>query len=301
VKSVTSGNCWPGRPWGGLYKFEGEDGMEEHNLSAFFIGHNYLETLGFELIKGRDFSFDFPSDSLGAVIINEALARYMNWDEPLGKRIQQFDFYDAVVIGVVKDFNFKSLHKEIEPVLIRLQYDYGNLIVRLDGANPQKVLTYLENKYRELVPYRPFEYYFLDDQFNRQYNEDKRQIKLIRLSSIISILISCLGLFGLTSYTAIRKTKEIGIRKVQGANVNQIIYLLQREILFITMIAITIAIPITILVFQIWLREFAYQVGMNYILILIVALASIALSSVTVLYHSIKAARTNPVDSLRYE
>jgi putative ABC transport system permease protein len=229
------------------------------------------------------------------------LARYMNWDEPLGKRIQQFDFYDAVVIGVVKDFNFKSLHKEIEPVLIRLQYDYGNLIVRLDGVNPQKVLTYLENKYRELVPYRPFEYYFLDDRFNQQYNRDKRQIKLIRIFSLISILISCLGLFGLASYNAARKTKEIGIRKVQGAKIRQIIILMQKEILLITTLAIVIAIPVTILVFRIWLRDFAYQVGLDALLVILVILASIALSSLTVLFHSIKAARTNPVDSLRYE
>jgi putative ABC transport system permease protein len=301
VKSVTSGGSWPGKPWGGLYKFEGNDGMEEHNIPAFFIGYNYLETLDFELIEGRDFNPDFPADSLGSVIINETLARYMNWDKPLGKRIQQFDFFDAVVVGVVKDFNFKSLHSEIQPLLLRLQYNYGDLIVRLDGTNPQRVMAYLEKTFQELVPYRPFKYYFLDERFDRQYNKDKRQIKLIQIFSVISIIISCLGLFGLASYFSTKRTNEIGIRKVQGAKMSQIIYLLQKEILIITLLAMIPSIPLTIWVFNVWLRDFAYQVGMNHLLILIVIMASVVLSSVTVLYHSINAARTNPVDSLRYE
>ena len=301
VKSVTSGGSYPGNPWGGLYKFEGEDGMEEHNIPAFFIGYDYLETLGLKLIEGRDFSQEFPSDSVGAVIINETLAKYMNWDKPLGKRIQQFVFFDAVVVGVVRDFHFRSLHQEIQPLLLRLQYQYDDLIVRLDRTDQQKVLTYLENKFKELIPHMPFEYYFLEDNFNRLYNNDKRQIQLIRLFSLITILVSCLGLFGLSSYSAARKTKEIGIRKVQGAKTRQIIFLLQKEILLITLLAVVISVPVAILLFRIWLRGFAYQVGLNYMLILIVILASFLLSSLTVLYHSVKSARSNPVDSLRYE
>jgi putative ABC transport system permease protein len=302
VVSVSNAFSYPGFPSGGLYRFEGDSGMEEHNLPVLFTDYNYLNTLGISLITGRDFSKNYASEKEKSIIINETLARYMDWKEPLGKTIQQFQNLDAQVIGVVKDFNFRSLHHPIEPLMIRLQDRTGyNLIIRTNGRETDKILTYLENRMKELVPFRPFEYDFLEDSFKRQYQRDERQLGLISLFSGLCIFIACLGLFTLVSYMAERKTKEVGIRKVNGASTSKVISLFIKQFLLLTIISILISTPIIIWIFKFWLREFAYQTDLGLIILILTYFGVIFITIMTVCYHSIKASRTIPVKSLRYE
>jgi putative ABC transport system permease protein len=302
VKSVTTGYNYPGYPAGGLYWFEGDGEMEEHNIPAFFINYNYFNTLGLELVAGRDFAPEFVSDTSAGVIINEKLAGYMNWEEPLGKKITQFRNLDATVVGVVKDFHFRSLHNKIEPLLIRLVDSYyGYLIIRSGGSNTSGLLKFLEKSHNEIIPDRPFEYFFLDDEFNKLYRSDRSQLKVISLFSIICIVIATLGIFGLISFTTERKTKEIGIRKVNGATVSDILSLVAKQFLVLTLIAIAIAIPVSIWLFTVWVREFAYQVRIQPVILVGMACLALLISFISIIYHSLKASTANPVRSLRYE
>lgn len=302
VISVSGALSYPGNSSSGLYKFEGESGMEEHNLPVLFVGFDYLETLGISLAEGRGFSKEYAAESENSIIINQALAKYMGWDEPIGKTIGQGSRFSTQVIGVVEDFNFRSLHHSIEPLLIRLQKKPGdNIIIKITGQETDKVLLYLENKMKELVPFRPFEYDFLDESFKRLYQRDERQLSLISLFSGLCIFIACLGLFTLVSYTAERKTKEIGIRKVNGASTTKVIFLFVKQFLLYTMIAILISTPIVIWIFKTWLKEFAYRTNLRPIIFVLTFLGVALITTVTVIYHSVKASRSNPVNSLRYE
>ncbi len=302
VISVSTALSYPGNPSGGLYKFEGDSGMEEHNLPVLFVDYNYLQTLGLSLAEGRDFSKAYTAENEKSIIINRSLARYMGWEDPIGKTIAQGSRFNVQVIGVVEDFNFRSLHHPIEPLMIRLQDDPGyNLIVKIRRLETGKVLTFLENRMKELVPFRPFEYDFLDESFKRQYRRDERQLSLISLFSGLCIFIACLGLFTLVSYTAERKTKEIGIRKVNGASTSKIISLFIKQFLLYSTIAIIISTPIIIWVFKTWLREFAFQTELRAAVFILIFLGVILVTILTVTYHSVKASRSNPVNSLRYE
>ncbi|MGB2906374.1 MAG: FtsX-like permease family protein, partial [Candidatus Aminicenantaceae bacterium] len=302
VISVSTGQGRPGSPSGGLYTFEGEDGMEEHNFAVIFAHFGYLETLGFEIVEGRDFDKSFPSDPGQAVIVNETLARFMGWEDPIGKRVKQFTNLDGQVIGVVKDFHFASLHNRIEPILIRMiAQPMGSLFVRLRGNDLVRTMGFLEDRWAELNPNRPFIYSFLDEAFDRQYDADRRQNRLVQVFSVMCILISCLGLLGLSSFTALRRTKEVAIRKVLGASSAQIVLILFREIFALIVLATVVAIPVSLLFIQMWLGKFAYQTGISPILFIATGVGAVLVAFLTASFHSMKAALSNPTDNLRYE
>lgn len=292
----------PGSPVGGLYTFEGPDGMEEHNFAAILAGFDYLKTMGLEIIAGRDFDKSFTSDRQEAVIVNETLVKFMGWDDPIGKRIKQFDFFEGQVIGVVKDFHFLSLHNKIEPILIRMLRDSrGGLYVRLNGDNLLQTVGFLEEKWKELNPNRPFTYSFLDDQFDRQYNADRRQNRLVKFFSYICILISCLGLLGLSSFTSQRRIKEVAIRKVLGASSPRIVAIMFREIFVLVVLATIAAVPISFIFINMWLANFAYKTTLNCLIFAAAAFGAVLVALLTASYHSIKVAQTNPAKNLKYE
>ncbi len=302
VISVATGIGRPGSPSGGLYKFEGQDGMEEHNFAVFFAGFGYLETMGLEIVDGRDFDQSFTSDPGQAVIVNETLARSMGWEKPVGKRIQQFTFFDGQVVGVVRDFHFDSLHNRIEPILIRmLQQPRGSLYVRLKGENLIQTMGFLEEKWEKLNPNRPFIYSFMDEAFDHQYNADLRQNRLVRVFSVMSILISCLGLLGLSSFTALRRTKEVAIRKVLGASAARIVMILFREVFILIVLAVVVAVPVSLLFIDMWLGNFAYQTGISPLLFVAAGLGAVLVAFITASFHSFRVARADPTDNLRYE
>jgi len=302
IVSATTTWSYPGFPSGGLYTFEGEEGMEEHNVPVFFVNFDFLETMGMELGQGRDLQRQFGSDSTGAVLINETLAGFMDWEEPLGKKINQFTNLKAQVVGVVKDFHFRSLHHSIEPLIIRLVRDFaGHLAVRTTGYNMPGLLDYMKKQYAEIVPHRPFEYFFLDEKFNQQYQEDRMQLKLISLFTLVSIIIAALGILGLVSYSVERRTREIGLRKVNGAHSVSIMMQVARKFLLLDLYAFVVAVPVTILLFKLWLRDFAFKTGISIWIVLLSLLLVLGITLVTVLLRARSASRMNPVDSIRHE
>ncbi len=292
-----------------LFRIEGASGMENQTFSFLRIGEEFIETIGMHIVEGRDFDLtNHPSDSSEAFIINETAVREMGYDNPIGKKVE-WGFNDdgtvsvhGKIVGVVKDFNGRSLHQNIEPTLMTLQNrPGGSLILRLTGTNIQETLAFLEEKWGEMLPGQIFDYSFLDEQLSESYASDVQQSKLINIFSIVCVIISCLGLLGLSSFTIQQRTKEIAVRKILGAEVNQIMYLLFKEILMLILISSLIAFPIAHLAGEEWLKSFAYRIDMPYLIFGLIALAAVALSFVTIFYHSMRVAVTNPAVSLKYE
>lgn len=301
ILSATIGASRPGNPSTGLYQIEGMEGMEEHNYYVFFVDYDYLDTVGFELVSGRDFDLKHTSDPENAVLVNETLVKTMKWKNPIGKRINQFQF-KAKVVGVVRDFNFRSLHNVIEPLIIRMQnFAAGSLLLKVEPHSIDETIKFMGSKWKALSPSRPFEYTFLDDELARLYDTDVRQSRLLKLFSTICILISCLGLLGLSSFNAIRRTKEIAIRKVHGATTSQIIFILFKEIFVLIAIASLVVIPGTIYIIQLWLGNFAYRTGIDVFIYTAAILGALVIAFATAGYHCFKVAYSNPVKSLRYE
>jgi putative ABC transport system permease protein len=307
IISATIAHSRPGKEASAaLYEFEGSGGMKAHNFYHFWVSYDYLNTLGIELINGRGFHKGYASDLSKAVIVNEKLVKTMGWDNPLGKRVVRRlpdkIIFSGKVIGVVKDFNFRSLHNEIEPMFVRMQQNIGgSLIMRFKGANTLKIMELLESKWKGVSPGRPFVYSFLDEEFDRLYDADRQQNQLITIFSYICILISCLGLLGLSSFNTSRRTKELAIRKVHGASALRVIGILFKEIFYLIAVAAVIAVPISLLLINMWLENFAYQVGINSYIFVITTMAALTIAFLTASYHCIRVARANPVEALRYE
>lgn len=307
IISVTIAHSKPGKEASAaLYEFEGIGGMKAHNFYYFWVGYDYLNTLGIELVKGRDFDKKYPSDVSRAVIVNEKLVQTMGWDHPLGKRIirrlPNKTIFSGEVIGVVRDFHFRSLHNQIEPMFLRLQQNIGgSLIVRFKGANSVKVLDLLENKWKAVSPGRPFVHSFLDEEFDRLYDADRQQNQLITIFSYICILISCLGLLGLSSFNTSRRIKEIAIRKAYGAASTRIVAMLFKEVFLLVTSASLIAAPIAIILINMWLLSFAYRAGIDIWIFVVTGIGALIIAILTASYHCFQVARANPIHSLRYE
>jgi putative ABC transport system permease protein len=228
----------------------------------------------------------------------------MNWQKnPLGKKVK---FYhakdDGQIIGVVKDFNFNSLHNKVEPLLIfKASEEGGFLYLKVKGDNLTKTISYIKDKWAKFDPNHPFEYFFLDQRFNEQYKADEVQHKLLSGLSYMCIFISLLGLLGLSAFTAAQRTKEIGVRKVHGASIPHIIYLLFKDVMLLVVIAAVIVIPLTYYSITQWLGNFAYHTKLNYGTFIIVGILALLFAFLTVAFHSLKTARMNPVESLKHE
>ncbi len=267
---------------------------------------DFIPTVGIHLLAGRNFSSVLKTDQKLSVIINETAAKRFGWEEPIGKTIGRFTSSTAMmkttVIGVVKDFHIESLHKEIGPLLITNNPEWLNsLSVRISPQNIPETLGFLSEKWRQHNPLRPFQYSFLDDSFDAQYRADERLSKIFSYFSILAILIACLGLFGLASYTAEQRTKEIGIRKVLGASISGIMKLLTEEFSKWILFANIIAWPVAYFAMSKWLQGFAYRTSIEFITFLLSAAIALIIALLTVSYQALKAAKANPVKSLRYE
>ncbi len=303
INFVSTAFNTPGSIGTGLYNLESEGELVEHNFHVFFVNYGYLETLGLEIVSGRDFDENREADKTSGVIINEALAQKMNWDQPLGKGIEQFTYFKGRVIGVVKDFHFESLHQEIKPLIIRMQRgNSGNIILGLNkGSNTAKVISYLNELWSTVNPARPFIYHLLNDDLNELYGDDQAQMKLVRGFSILSIFISCIGLLGLTSYTVVTRTKEVGIRKALGATVAQILLMMFKSIAALVAIAFVIATTASFWLMKVWLDNFAYHTDIGYLIFIYTGFVVLGLAWLTVIYHFQNVAKRNPVEALRYE
>jgi len=287
------------------------EGFPEDNsqlMKSINIDHDFLPTLGIEIVDGRNFSTEFATDKKEAVIINETAVKKFGWDNPVGKTIKapgsgfpmQWD--TKIVIGVVKDFHFSSLHKTIMPLYISNVPSYLDTIsIKISPENTTNTLSFLREKWKEIDPYRPFEYSFLDETYDSQYRPDEQLSKIFASFTAFAIFIACLGLFGLASFMSEQRTKEIGIRKVLGASVPGIVVMLSKNFLKLVIIANIISWPISYFVMKNWLQNFAYRTNMGVWLFIMTGALSLCIALLTVSYQSVKASLSNPVDAIKYE
>ena len=279
--------------------------LEESQMMGRISGDfDFLETFGIKLIAGRNFSPEFSTDIKESILINETAVKKIGWDDPIGKRISELleKATPRTVVGVVKDFHTDSLHNPLESVLINYDPDdYSYIAVRLSPENIPRTMELLGKKWKELDPTGMFDYTFLDASLIALYRTEERLGKIFTYFSILAIFIACLGLFGLASFTAEQKTKEIGIRKVLGAPVSGIVLLLSKEFTKWVIAANVLAWPIAYFVMSKWLQNFAYRTPIGFWSFILAAAMAIMIALITIFYQSLRAALANPVKSIRYE
>lgn len=263
----------------------------------------FFDTYNIDVVAGRSFSKSIRTDDSLAFIINEAAARAYGWTD-LNAAIDKDFSYNGVrgkLIGIVKDFHFESLHQQIVPIVFFPQPRYRDLSVKIAGSNTEEAITHLEKVWREFLPNRPFEYQFLSDRYQRLYDAEQKQSQLFTIFSGLAIFIACLGLFGLATFNTLQRVKEIGIRKVLGASVPHILTLLSKEIVYLVLIANIIAWPVAWYFMDKWLGTFAYRIDLNAGVFVLAAVIAIIIAILTVSAQTIKAAVTNPTNTLRHE
>jgi ABC-type antimicrobial peptide transport system permease subunit len=265
------------------------------------VGYDFVKTLGLQVLQGRDFSKNYPTDSSG-YLLNESALRVINYKDPIGK---QFTFWgkQGTIIGIVKDFHFNSLHDPIQPLILRMREDesLGNALVRIEPAKTQQALRSLDALSRQFNPKFPFKYQFLDETYNSLYTSEQMISKLSGYFAFIAIFICCLGLLGLVMFTAEQRIKEIGIRKVLGANTASVFGLLSKDFLLLVFIAFVVASPIAWWGANNWLTGFAYRINISWWMFLLAGLLAMIIALATISVQALKAAMANPVKSLRTE
>ncbi|GAB3963960.1 ABC transporter permease [Spirosoma terrae] len=307
VQTVTGVNALPGRNgWSGQVVYpEGRPREQTLSLEVIPVDHDYAKTLGLTIRNGRDFSRQFTTDAGHAVLINEAACKAIGWtpDQAIGKSIETAGLEKGQIVGVIQDFHQHGLQTKIKPILafITPAYTYSYLALRLGAGDLRASVSEVERFWNSRFPSYDFEYFFLDDDFNRQYQSEKRLSTLAAVFSGLAIFIACLGLFALTTFTAERRTKEIGVRKVLGASIISIVGLLSKDFLKLVLIAIIIASPLGWWAMNQWLADFAYKVELSWWVFALAGASAILIALLTVSFQSMKAALMNPVKSLRSE
>jgi len=277
-------------------------------LTNFFVDENYVSTLGMEMIKGRNFSKDFPSDSTG-IILNEAAVKVLGLKDPLRETLYRPNFNNGSmngsvgyhVVGIVKDFNFSSMRQNVGPLLIQLSENWGSIAVRVNTKNITSVISTVESKWKNTTSGQPFNYTFMDDDFNKTYTAEQQTGKLFITFAVFAIFIGCLGLFGLVTYAAEQRTKEIGVRKVLGASIGGLVAMLSKDFAKLVLIASVISFPLAWWGANKWLQGFAYRINVSWWMFVVAGIAAILIALITVSFQAIKAAVANPVKSLRTE
>ncbi|UCG61207.1 MAG: ABC transporter permease [Candidatus Zixiibacteriota bacterium] len=292
-----------------LYLPEGFAEKEATLHYGFQVDPDFLPAYGLELVAGRNFSRDFPSDSTNSCIINEAAVRRFGWDDPVGKRIKHkintdsgLVWQEKSVIGVVKDFHFASLHNTIDPLFMEYVTDRLDMIaVRVESADISGTMAAMERKWNDVMPGCPLEFYFLDDKLDSQYRAEERLSDLLLAFTVLAVVTGCMGLIGLALYMAEQRTKEIGIRKVLGASAASLVRLMTREFMLLIIVANAIAWPVAYIVSRWWLGQFAYRIDLGWQLFIFSGTAALAIAMISVGYQAVRAAMANPIDSIRYE
>jgi putative ABC transport system permease protein len=318
IVHVSASGDIPGQgPSDFYYRPEGlaEDMEKLPVWDTYFVDYDFIETLGMEMVKGRNFDEKHSSDAT-AFILNETAVKNAieqsgaDWENPIGKHL---DFYtpgkkgwsvykSGQVVGVVKDFNYLSLHQPIGPLVLQVlpgAFDY--LLVKIRTQDIGGSLSFIKNKVTEFAPGKPFEYSFLDEQFDSLYRSEQRLGKVFGIFAFLAIMVACMGLFGLTAFTADQRTKEIGIRKVLGASLSNIITLISREFVRLVLVADIVSLPISYYFMHRWLKNFVYRIDIGMWMFVFASVIALLIALFTVSAQAIRAALANPVDSLRYE
>ncbi|MCY4545940.1 MAG: ABC transporter permease, partial [Gemmatimonadetes bacterium] len=289
----------------GQSAYTDEDG---NKLEAFMftVDYDYVKALELNLVSGRDFSREFGNDESGSCIINEAAARVMEWDDPLGRTLP----HGYTVIGVLKDYHYQSMHQEIEPVILTMnpasfgeetQGGVNFLLVRVNGRDLPATLDLLRAAWMEIVPESPFEYSFLDDDIALFYADEANLARIFTYSAVFALLIACLGVYGLVSLEVSRRTKEICIRKVMGAAVSDIMSLMSKQFVYLVLIASVLAWPAAWWLMNEWLADFAYRTEIGAAPFVAAGLVVLATALLTVSVHTFRSAMLNPADTLRQD
>ena len=306
VLSTTFSSSVPGSGNGAAYsKLENPHGdMIVTSPDIYFVDFDYIKQFKIKLIAGRDFSKQFATDTTQSMVINEATAKLMGYSSPeqaLGKKFDQWG-RQGKIIGVVKDFHYQALQEPIRPLTMRIEPGgYQLLSIKVSAKNLPATIRNIESKWNEMIPNRPFAYTFLDETFDKQYRGEDRFGNLFFYFAILAIFISCMGLLGLASYSTIQRTKEIGVRKVLGASVTDIVNLLSKDFLKLVVISFVIAAPVAWLFMSKWLRDFAYRTNLAWWMFLFAGITAVIIAFGTISFQAIKAAVANPVKSLRTE
>ena len=306
VKSTASASSIPGGGNSGAYsEIENKKGdLQIANLDLYFVDYDYVNQFKIKMVAGRSFSRDFSTDTAQAMLINEAAVKLFGYSSPqqaIGRRFKQWG-REGKIVGVMKDFHFRSLQEVIKPLTMRIELRNLDLItVKVSPKNLSSTLAQIESKWKELIPNRPYNYYFLDEFFDRQYRSEQRFGKLFFNFAVLAIFISCLGLLGLASYSTLQRTREIGIRKVLGASVPGIVNLLSVDFLKLVTASFFIAMPLAWYFMHKWLQDFAYRIDISWWIFVLAGILAIMIAIATISFQAIKAAMSNPVKSLRSE
>jgi putative ABC transport system permease protein len=303
IVDATLSSIVPGAVrWVRSFNWEGQKEDEDNTMSYIAADYDFLKTYKIQVIEGRDFSESFSTDAEQGFLINQAALKKLGWVSAVGKKIGSFE-KQGKVIGLIKDFHFKSLHEKIEPLVIYIgkSLDSDYLSVRIKTDNTAGILNTIKNKWKIFSTDKPFEYFFLNDYWGKLYKAGQSMKNLFTFFSGLAIFIACLGLFGLSAFSAQNKTKEIGIRKVLGAGVPGIISKLSFEFIKWVVIANIIAWPIAYYLMNKWLQDFAYRINISWWVFALSGIIALVISLATVSFQAIKAATANPVESLKYE
>ena len=304
VISVSTSQTVPGgkRMGFNLFSIQTKTGYTQKGVNNYAIDENYINTLGIKIKKGRNFTG--LSDTLRSILVNENMVQYYGWDEPIGKKLKYpgdtSAFYFEVV-GVVKDFNQTSLYNPMAPLVLFYQPQNSSIQVKLDARNIPAAIAGVEKSWRSIFPELPFTYTFLDQDFDSQYAADQKRGKIFTAFSVLTILITCLGLLGLISFTTQQRQKEISIRKIMGAGIGQIVPLITRNFVLLVGLSCLIAFPAAYFFMDKWLKIFPYNIGLHLTPFLLSALTILVITLLTVIFHTLKAAMANPAKSLRTE
>ncbi|NUO80660.1 ABC transporter permease [candidate division KSB1 bacterium] len=281
----------------------------EFRIANVCVDHNFIPTYGIQMAAGRNFSMEFPTDATEALILNETAVKKIGWASPEVAVDQPFEYGSrrGRIIGVVKDFHYESLHQPITPIVMYLApQNFNSVSVKIRADRPEDIaatLEFLKQKWQEYRPNFPFQYSFIDERYERLYQSEHRLGQIFGTFSALAVFIACLGLFGLASYTAEQRTKEIGVRKVLGASLGNIVLLLSKEFARLVAVATLVSWPIAYYAMSRWLQEFAYRININQQggTFLLAAALALVIAWMTVAYQSLRAAQTNPVEALRCE
>jgi ABC-type antimicrobial peptide transport system permease subunit len=279
--------------------WEGKDPNVGVEFGGLYVGDDFAETMGLHMVAGRPFSRQFGIDSIG-VIFNETAIAAMRLKNPVGKMVK-FWGQPRIIVGVVKDFHFESLYRKIQPFYMMYSRSSSTVLVKLRAGSEKAALTHIGEFYRQFNLGLPFEYKFLDEDYQRLYASEQRVSILSRWFAGIAILISCLGLFGLAAFTARKRQKEIGIRKVIGASVRHIAVMLSADFLKLVLLAMLIAFPLAWWAMSRWLSGFAYRVSVSWDLFGMAGLSVLLITILSISFQTLRAARANPAESLHTE
>ena len=288
IIASTDGVDWDGRP----------EELENFWYRAF-VESNFIDFFDMKLSEGRNFSDDFATDS-SAYIINETAASLISSESVIGQRFALWE-KDGKIIGVLKDYHFQSMHSKIEPLIFKIDYNKNFICVKLSGGDISGALGYLKTTVEKFAPEFPFEYKFLDETIDMRYSADMQMGTILKYFTFLAIIIACLGIFGLTSFTIEQRKKEIGIRKILGASEKYIVNMLCKELILLVLLANLIAMPISWYFIHNWLQNYAYHISITWSIFVFAAVLAVVVALLTVGYQSIKAALANPIEALKHE